>query len=79
MARAELRHAADSKSVDYGMVGFDLLDIAMRMCGKKIMVMDSDTRHRYIDALTDAAMLCFELQDLKVSMIDLYKRIEGIK
>ena len=51
MENIKLRHAADSKSVDYGMVGFDLLEIAMRMCGKKIMVMDSETRHRYIDAL----------------------------
>ena len=68
----EFRHAAEAEAPDYALIGFDLLDIGLNMIGK-----DIEDRERYINACADAAKLCFEIQDLKDSIMELYKRIEG--
>ena len=70
----EFRHAAESDVPDYSLIGFDLLDIGLNLIGK-----DIEDRERYINACADAAKLCFEIQNLKDSMMELYKQIEGMK
>lgn len=71
----ELRHAAQNpEAPDYALIGFDLLDIGLNMIGK-----DIEDRERYVNALSDAARLCFEVSSLKDSMMELYKQIEGMK
>ena len=71
----ELRHAAQNpEALDYVLIGFDLLDIGLNMRGK-----DVEDRERYVNALYDAARLCFEVSSLKDSMMELYKQIEGMK
>ena len=71
---SELKHAAMPEAPDYGMIGFDLLHIGVHMIAK-----DLPNRERFIKALSDAAMLCFEADNLKNSMMELYKRMEGVK
>ena len=72
---SELKHAAQNPAgTDYAVIGFDLLDIGLNMIGK-----DVADRERYINACADAAKLCFEVDSLKSSMMELYKQIEGIK
>ena len=70
---SELKHAAMPAAPDYALIGFDLLDIGLNMIGK-----DIEDRERYINACADAAKLCFEIHDLKDSMMELYKQLEGI-
>lgn len=69
----EFRHAAESEAQDFALIGFDLLDISLNLIGK-----DVPDRTRLINSLAEAAKLCFELQNLKDSMMELYKKIEGI-
>ena len=71
---SELKHAAMPEAPDYFMIGFDLLDIGLNLIGKDVL-----DRERYINACADAAKLCFEIQDLKESMMELYKQIEGME
>ena len=71
---SELKHAAMPAAPDYALIGFDLLDIGLNMIGK-----DIEDRERYINACADAAKLCFEVDSLKTSMMELYKQIEGMK
>lgn len=70
----ELKHAAMPAAPDYFMIGVDLLDIGLNLIGKNVL-----DRERYINACADAAKLCFKIQDLKDSMMELYKQIEGMK
>ena len=72
---SELKHAAQNpEAPDYTCIGFDLLHIGLNMIGK-----DIEDRERYINACADAAKLCFEVDSLKKSMMELYKQIEGMK
>lgn len=72
---SELKHAAQNpEAPDYALVGFDLLDIGLNFIGK-----DVEDRERYINACADAAKLCFEIDRLKTSMMELYKELEGMK
>lgn len=71
---SELKHAAMPAAPDYALIGFDLLDIGLNMIGK-----DVEDRERYVNALADAAKLCFEVDSLKTTMMELYKQIEGMK
>ena len=71
---SELKHAAMPEAPDYAVIGFDLLDIGLNMIGK-----DVEDRERYVNALSDAARLCFEVSSLKDSMMELYKQLEGMK
>lgn len=72
---SELKHASQNPAgPDYSLIGFDLLDIGLNMIGK-----DIEDRERYINACADAAKLCFEVDSLKTSMMELYKQLEGIK
>ena len=71
---SELKHAAMPAAPDYALIGFDLLDIGLNMIGK-----DIEDRERYVNALADAAKLCFEVDSLKTTMMELYKQIEGMK
>ena len=72
---SELKHAAQNPAgPDYALIGFDLLDIGLNLIGK-----DVEDRERYINACADAAKLCFEVDSLKTSMMELYKQIEGMK
>ena len=72
---SELKHAAQNPAgPDYALIGFDLLDIGLNMIGK-----DVADRERYINACVDAAKLCFEVDSLKNSMMELYKQLEGMK
>lgn len=70
----EFRHAAEAEAPDYALIGFDLLDIGLNLIGKEI-----EDRERYINACADAAKLCFEVDSLKNSMMELYKQLEGMK
>lgn len=72
---SELKHAAHNPAApDYALIGFYLLDIGLNMIGK-----DIEDRERYINACADAAKLCFEVDSLKTSMMELYKQIEEMK
>ena len=71
---SELKHAAMPEAPDYALIGFDLLDIGFNMIGK-----DIEDRERYINACADAAKLCFEVDNLKTSMMKLYKELEGME
>ncbi len=71
---SELKHAAMPEGPDYALIGYDLLHIGLNMIGK-----DIEERERYINACADAAKLCFEVDSLKTSMMELYKRLEGMK
>lgn len=71
---SELKHAAMPEAPNYYLMGLDLLDICLNMIGK-----DIGDRERYINACAYAAKLCFEVDSLKTSMMELYKQIEGMK
>lgn len=72
---SELKHAAQNPAgPDYAVIGFYLLDISLNMIGK-----DIEDRERYINACADDAKLCFEVDSLKNSMMELYKQLEGMK
>ncbi len=71
---SELKHAAMPEAPDYAVIGFLLLDISMNLIGK-----DIEDRERYVTACADAAKLCFEVDSLKTSMMELYKQLEGMK
>lgn len=70
---SELKHAAMPESPDYGMIGYDLLFIGVNFLD------DVRDRERFKTALCDAAKLCFEVDSLKTSMMELYKQLEGMK
>ena len=74
MKMSELKHAAMPEAPNYYLMGLDLLDIGLNM-----IVKDIEDRERYINACADAAKLCFEVDSLKTSMMELYKQIEGMK
>ena len=70
----EFRHASESEAPDFALIGSDLLDISLNLIGK-----DIDDWERYVNACADAAKLCFEVDSLKNSMMELYKQLEGMK
>lgn len=71
---SELKHAAMPEALDYNLIGCDLVYVALNLIGK-----DVEDRERYINACADAAKLCFEVDSLKTSMMELYKQLEGMK
>lgn len=71
---SELKHAAMPEALDYNLIGCDLVYVALNLIGE-----DIEDRERYVDACANAAILCFEVDSLKTSMMDLYKQIEGMK
>ena len=76
---SELKHAAMPEAPDYALIGFDLLDIGFNMIGFNMIGKDIEDRERYINACADAAKLCFEVDNLKTSMMKLYKELEGME
>lgn len=72
---SELKHAAQNpEPLDYDMMGCDLVYVALNLIGE-----DIEDRERYVNACANAAILCFEVDSLKTSMMELYKRLEGMK
>lgn len=69
----ELRHAKEIKERDWAIIGFDLLQVSL-----KIIQKDFDNLEDLIDSINEAAELCFDVSGLRRKAEDLLKEIEGI-
>jgi len=69
----ELRHAKEVKERDWAIIGFDLLQVSL-----KIIQKDYDNLYDLTDSINEAAELCFDISGLQRKAEELLREIEGI-
>jgi len=69
----ELRHAKEREMRDWAIIGFDLLQVSIKIIRK-----DYDGLEDLTDSINEAAELCFDVSGLRRKAEELLREIEGI-
>lgn len=75
MKNNELKHAKERDTKDWAIIGFNLDLLAVRILEKHS---DDDELMELHDSILDAAVLCFNVAQLKRTAENVYREIESL-